>query len=76
MKINTILFNEFSADQIEVVWDKRRCIHAGKCAAEMSKVFQQHKQGQIFLNEAPPEEIKEIIDGCPSGALRYRTLYQ
>jgi len=47
------------------------CSHAGFCTANLSKVFRMGKEPWIDPDGADVEEIKRVIEMCPSGALSY-----
>ena len=62
----------YSTDDIEVTWDKERCIHAEECVHGLSSVFDPNKRPWIQPEHASPEELTEVIQRCPTGALHYK----
>ena len=62
---------EYSNDQITVVWKPRVCIHSAKCAQGLPGVFNPKERPWIQINNGTTDEIKSVIDICPSGALSY-----
>ena len=54
-----------------VTWDESICIHAGKCVEGLPQVFKV-EDGQFVIDEsaASADEIKSVVDSCPSGALK------
>lgn len=55
-----------------VIFDNRGlCSHAGHCTTHLPAVFRMGPEPWIDPNGAPPEEVRRVIDMCPSGALRY-----
>ena len=61
----------YENDGIKVIWDKDKCVHAGNCVGGNHEVFNLEKRPWIDVNAASVEEIKRVINTCPSGALRY-----
>jgi len=69
-----IPFKEYNNEEIHVIWDKRKCIHAENCVRSMSGVFQDDEIDKVKLSGGNTTEIMKTIDACPSGALRYKKL--
>lgn len=63
--------NVFSNKDITVTFAPRICIHAEKCANELSEVFRTSVIPWINLEGTKTERIIEQIKRCPSGALQY-----
>ena len=63
--------NIFSNEDITVTYEPCRCIHAEKCAKELSEVFRQSVIPWIDLDAEPSEKIIEQVKKCPSGALSF-----
>jgi uncharacterized Fe-S cluster protein YjdI/CDGSH-type Zn-finger protein len=59
---------------IEVSFDLDRCIHVADCIRGLPRVFDLDRQPWINPDEAHPDEVAEVIERCPSGALLYRRL--
>lgn len=59
---------------IEVHYDAGRCIHAAECVRGLSKVFDPQARPWIDADAASPDQITEVIDRCPTGALSSRRL--
>jgi uncharacterized Fe-S cluster protein YjdI len=64
---------EYSNKDIKVLWDPEKCIHAGECVRGLPKVFDRQSTPWINMQGAGSEEIKKVIDRCPSGALTYES---
>ena len=47
------------------------CAHAGICTDRLAKVFLYGQEPWIDPDGATPDEIKAVIDACPSGAISY-----
>lgn len=63
--------NVFSNEDITVTYEPQACIHAEKCARELSDVFRSSVIPWINLDGTETERIIEQINRCPSGALKY-----
>ena len=64
--------NVFSNDDITVTFEPCVCIHAEKCAKELSDVFRTSIIPWINLDGTKSKRIIEQINRCPSGALKYQ----
>ncbi len=62
---------EYSNDEITVVWQAKKCIHARVCVKTLPQVYNHQAKPWIKVNEANSQELKAQIDQCPSGALSY-----
>jgi len=63
--------NVFSNDEITVTFEPCLCIHAGKCAQELSDVFRTSVIPWINLDGSESERVIQQIKRCPSGALKF-----
>ena len=63
--------NIYSNDDITVTFEPFKCIHAEKCAHELSEVFRTSVIPWINLDGTETKRIIEQIKRCPSGALKY-----
>ena len=61
----------FSNEDITVTFEPCKCIHAEKCAIELSQVFRTSVIPWIHLDGTKTKRIIEQINRCPSGALKY-----
>lgn len=62
----------YATDQIEVHWDSDRCIHTGFCSKALLAVFNPQQRPWIQLDAGELDEIVQVVENCPSGALTYR----
>tara|TARA_R110000868_G_scaffold310055_2_gene571338 strand:+ start:968 stop:1201 length:234 start_codon:yes stop_codon:yes gene_type:complete len=69
METNT---NIYSNDDLTVTFEPCLCIHAEKCAQELSEVFRLSIIPWIDLEATETKKIINQIKRCPSGALKYR----
>ena len=64
-------YKAYETDEIIVFWKPDLCEHATECIRGNDKVFDVSRRPWVDLSQAPSVEIAEIIDRCPSGALKY-----
>lgn len=64
-------YKAYETDEIIVFWKPDLCVHATECIRGNNNVFDVSRRPWVDLSQAPPGEIAEIIDRCPSGALKY-----
>ena len=55
--------------KISVHWDPEKCRHAGHCFRNLPEVFRPGERPWVDIEAADADEIKRVVDGCPSGAL-------
>ena len=59
----------YGNDRITVFWDSAKCRHAGHCFRNLPGVFRPGRRPWVDIEAATPEEIKRVVESCPSGAL-------
>ena len=64
-------YKAYENDEITVFWNPDLCQHAGECVRGNSDVFNPSNRPWVDISQASAGEIAEIIDRCPSGALKY-----
>lgn len=64
-------YKAYENDEIVVYWNPELCVHAAECIRGNSEVFDVSRRPWVDVSKAPAGEIAEIIDRCPSGALKY-----
>ena len=62
---------EYAGDGIDVQYDAKRCIHAAECVRGLPAVFDVEKRPWIQPANAQIDELIEVIERCPTGALQY-----
>jgi uncharacterized Fe-S cluster protein YjdI len=67
---------EYQKDNLTVIWEPKKCIHAGICVKTLPKVYNPKATPWIACDNASVAALKSQIDACPSGALSYRESYQ
>jgi CDGSH-type Zn-finger protein/uncharacterized Fe-S cluster protein YjdI len=63
----------YESDEIKVSYDIKRCIHAKECVRGLKKVFDPEKRPWINPEEASADQIIDVVERCPTGALHYET---
>lgn len=63
----------YESDEIKVTWDQKRCIHAEECVHGLSDVFDPSQKPWIQPEKGSAEEIADVIERCPTGALHYES---
>ena len=61
----------YKSDKITVSFDMQKCIHAAECANGLPEVFNPNERPWVNTEGADPDKIVEVIERCPSGALKY-----
>ena len=65
---------EYRTDQIVVYWEPKLCIHTGNCLRGLHQVFNIRRRPWVNVEAASPDQIAEVIQRCPTGALRFERL--
>ena len=63
----------YVGEEITVYDNRGLCAHAGVCVRDLDSVFRLKKSPWIDPDQASVDEIKAVVDNCPSGALSYST---
>lgn len=66
------IIKEYQKDNLTVIWQPKKCIHAGVCVKMLPEVYNPKLKPWINCEPATVEALKNQIDACPSGALSYR----
>lgn len=72
MEEKKIPIKEYQKEDLTIVWDANKCIHAGECVKLLPKVYDPKARPWITPENASVDELKYQINQCPSGALTYR----
>lgn len=67
---------QFTGDLVDVDWDGRLCIHIAECGQSEGDVFVGGRQPWCMPDVAAVEDVADIVERCPSGALSYRIKQQ
>ncbi|WP_299847009.1 CDGSH iron-sulfur domain-containing protein [uncultured Roseovarius sp.] len=61
----------FGGKQIDVHYNRLLCSHAGECGARLKAVFDSTRDPWIVPDNATPDQIRDVVETCPSGALSW-----
>lgn len=61
----------YDGDGITVEYDVHRCLHAAECVRGLPAVFDTGRRPWIRPEDAPADAVADVIQRCPSGALKY-----
>lgn len=64
-------YREYRGKNLTVYFHKDICQHAARCVHGDARVFNLDQKPWIKPDEAPGKRVAEIVDSCPSGALKY-----
>lgn len=59
----------YPGTELDVDWDGRLCIHIGECGCSSGDLFVAGRQPWCQPDLAASQEVQEIVERCPSGAL-------
>ena len=65
---------KYKSDEITVSYSPEICIHAAECVNGLPSVFDPQKKPWVNVAGATPDEIVDVINKCPSGALQYELI--
>lgn len=60
---------EYTKENVKVIWNPQKCIHAANCAKGLPQVFKPKEKPWIQTENATKEAIIKQVGQCPSGAL-------
>ena len=64
----------YENESIAVEWYPERCLHTARCIAGLPDVFDPRRRPWIVLDGHTADEIAEVVQRCPTGALHFRRL--
>ena len=62
---------QYSGNEIDVTWDSRLCIHISECGNAKGDLFVMGRDPWCTPDISSKEEVREIVERCPTGALSY-----
>jgi len=65
-------FREYKGEKITVYFDGDICKHAAECVKGLPEVFNVKARPWISLENVDAKKVAEVINRCPSGALKYK----
>ena len=64
----------YQGKDVEVSFDLDICVHIAECLRGQRQVFQLNRRPWILPDAASADEVSDVVQRCPSGALLYRRL--
>lgn len=61
--------HEYSNGEITIIWQPKKCIHAGVCTRKLPQVYNPKSRPWIKPENATTQQLIEQIAKCPSKAL-------
>lgn len=61
----------YAAEDIDVQYDVRRCIHAAECVHGAPSVFDPNRKPWVDPTQGDSDLIAEVVTRCPTGALHF-----
>lgn len=62
---------DYPGKEINVKWDGRLCIHIGECGRARGDLFVGGRQPWCQPDVSTREEVIQVVERCPTGALTY-----
>lgn len=62
----------YRGEKIDVYFNTQLCQHSGNCVRGSSALFNLKRKPWIAPDNVDPQTVEQVIDTCPSGALKYR----
>jgi CDGSH-type Zn-finger protein/uncharacterized Fe-S cluster protein YjdI len=63
--------HEYRGEDIDVSYDRNRCIHVRACVEGLPGVFDTDRRPWVSPDGAGADEVATVIERCPTGALHY-----
>ncbi len=63
----------YSRPGLTVVWRSALCNHNGNCTRRLPEVFSLERRPWVNVQGAGIDEIRQVVNECPTGALTHRT---
>jgi CDGSH-type Zn-finger protein/uncharacterized Fe-S cluster protein YjdI len=63
---------EFAGEQIDVTWVGDLCIHVGECGRAKGELFIGGRKPWCQPDVTSSEEVIDVVERCPTGALTYQ----
>lgn len=61
----------YPGKQANVTWNGKLCIHIGECGRAKGELFVGGRQPWCQPDLSPGEEIEDVVERCPTGALTF-----
>lgn len=64
----------YTNGNIVVYWDSDLCTKCTNCHSKLPAVFNPEARPWVNLDGAPADEIMDVVNECPSGALKVEVI--
>ena len=64
-------YKKYTGKDIDVFYNQDMCCHSGNCTHGNGEVFKVCRRPWVLPDNAAAEEVKAVVETCPSGALQY-----
>jgi CDGSH-type Zn-finger protein/uncharacterized Fe-S cluster protein YjdI len=64
--------SSYGGREVEVDWDGRLCIHVGECGRAEGELFVTGRKPWCRPDLASVDDVVDVVERCPTGALTYR----
>lgn len=61
----------YTNGEITVSWNPEKCVQSGVCYTHLRRVFNPLRRPWVDMNGAQTDQIINIVQQCPSGALSF-----
>lgn len=65
-------YRKYEGSAIDIYYSIEKCEHSGVCVRGNGDVFNVKRKPWILSDNGQVEEVMQVVDACPSGALRYK----
>lgn len=64
-------YRKYQGEDVDIYYNKDICAHIGNCVRGNPAVFEVGRRPWILADNASADEVVNVINTCPSGALKY-----
>ncbi|MDH6364621.1 putative Fe-S cluster protein YjdI [Enterococcus sp. PF1-24] len=64
-------YRKYSGEEIDIYYNKDICAHIGNCVRGNGAVFEVGRRPWIIADNSTVADDIQVINTCPSGALKY-----
>ena len=64
--------SRYEGQKMDVDWDGRLCIHMGECGRAKGDLFVGDRQPWCQPDRVTVDDVVDVVERCPTGALTYR----
>lgn len=64
-------YRKYSGKDVDIYYNKDICAHVGNCVRGNPEIFEVGRRPWILPDNGTGENAMQVIDTCPTGALKY-----